>query len=533
VFDGEGLATARVKGFDMPSLQPMNQEECGVSQSTPTAFARSSHMQSCDVHSSAQHTPTSTAVVPIAGTLQAAPCRDRMGPIVLTSLHERKQQMQWPLVKGLMESQSPATPGSQKAGPFCVDDSGAGGTNLHGKPDSGSSVTNWEPLPCAPSQIITGYVFVIEAPVVPKFRSKEGDGDPDSLWPSITAVELNAEGIRAICKAKGKEIRHDASLNRTDSMDALVQVHVMPGGVSELAEAINADELHGPIQSSNQANWHKKAHDAATVGSLSTPWASGKHAVEMMHNLGIELSLAPSIGSLQPSVPGSRVQAPVQSLHGCNDSDDQPHESDQSPDGRVATLATPKAFSQNHSIFSISQPATPFDCGLQHANPRDNARAADAQVSHDPIAPSEQSSVSEPAESPAQKNNVKRPRPRDIHSIKLVHNACSLSYDTKWRLDEPTDAMGYDVSEDAASMDFDQSSSALSDSESYSLQHSSSSSTELRKSATSLFTHTTGRRKIIHNSRLATLTSTNSSKETHESIDLAFFLPLPPSPAAH
>jgi hypothetical protein len=234
VFDGEELATSGVKGFDMPSSQTINQEECGASQSTPTAFARSSHMQSCDVRSSIQHTSGSTAMVTVQGNSNTTPGTDRIVPNTPTSLQAGKQQMQWPFVKGLMEVRSPGTPGSQKAGPFSAVPGTAAKADLDTKPYSSDSVTKWEPLPCPPSQIVAGYAFVIDGPVAPEIGSKQVDGDENRLWPSITAVELNAETITAICKAKGKDIRHDTSLLRTDSMDALVQVHVVPtGGQSE------------------------------------------------------------------------------------------------------------------------------------------------------------------------------------------------------------------------------------------------------------------------------------------------------------
>ena len=201
VFDDDGPAEPGVHGFPVPTSHPPSQqtaEDYAASTSTPTAAARSSHMQSCDVRSATQRTPgaSSTAIMPTPGTSHAAGGIEKTIQAGATSAHEGKQQMQWPLVKGLTEVQSPGTPGSQKAGTSTAAPAAAGKAELDMQSDSIDSLTKWEPLPCLPSQIVAGYAFVIDGSVSPDI---DGSGQDGGAWPCLTAVELNADGIRALC----------------------------------------------------------------------------------------------------------------------------------------------------------------------------------------------------------------------------------------------------------------------------------------------------------------------------------------------
>lgn len=517
VFDDEGPAESGVKAFTMPSQALNQQEEYGGSTSTPTAIARSSHMQSCDVRS-AQRTPgaSSTAVMPTSSTSRTTPAVDKVFQMTPTAVHDRRQQMQWPLVKGMTEVQSPGTPGAQEAGPSSSVP--AGKADLEMKSDSIGS-TKWEPLPCLPSQIVAGYAFVIDGPVAPEIGHKAGSGDADSLWPSITAVELNAEHIRAICKAKSKEVRHDTSLVRTDSMDALVQVHVVPaGGQGDIAEAINASNLRGPVRT--QSPRYTALQNGAAVSA--TPWASGQQVEHLLNNLGVPLQ-PHAIEAAQPSGPGSHTH----SYSGGEDQHAAVNTTSPDGDGETDPLATPKAFSRSNSrsIFSTSRPPTVF----QPVAPLEASRMSDSQVSGSLQVPSQPPfGVPVPTvQKPTHKNNVSISSPWDPPEA-LANDAWFQVTENEAKHSQSPDAVHLHGRDDAASSDSDESSSLL-----------SSDNSSARHEHVPTDHRPTGERRatmpaiFAPDKRTGAPSSSNSTQHEADSFEIDFFLPLPPGTITH
>lgn len=460
VFDDEGPAATGVKAFAMQSSQDLaNQQD---SNSSPTAVARSSPMQSCDIRSSTQRTPgtSSNAVVPAAATPGAVAPMDSIIQTPAGAVQEGRQHMQWPLVKGLTEVQSPGSPGSQKAGPSNAVPAGTGKAELEMKSGSSGALTKWEPLPCLPSQIVAGYAFVIDGPVAPEIGSSKAGRGSDSVWPSITAVELNAQSIKAICKVGSKELRHDASLVRTDSMDALVQVHVMPpGSQGNAGEAISASDLRGPEKPGRQSDAHTASQGAAAIGA--TPWASGEQVEEVLNNLGVSAQ-----GDDLPQTPqltDSDAQEADDDTYFYSSSGEQAAVKAQSTDADTDPLATPKPFSGNNSHFSTSRPHTSLSLDQEPAAPPEAARISDARVPDSPeVPPQSPLGVSGTPKQPAHKNNVSVSSPWDINSQDLSNHVWSQKEDNQAKPSASAERSGWIGVGDAPSRHSDKSSSSTS-----------------------------------------------------------------------
>lgn len=581
MFDDEGPAEPGVAAFTLQSSQtpqmaqaqnPQNPQDHAAEHpdaATPTVSA--SHMQSCDVRSA---TPwaSSTAIIPTPGSSHPTTGQplDRitLGPV--SGSQDAKQPMQWPLVQGLAEKQSPGTPGSQPAAPHVANEKKLGSLDLEMKSGCSGSMTKWEPLPCMPSQIVAGFAFVIDGPAAPEIAGLGGgSGEMDGMWPSITAVELNADNIRAICKAKGKSISHDTSLVKTDSMDALVQVHVVPAGS-------NTDTGMGAFVPPNQQG-----------PQSGTPWASGKQVEHLMNNIGapaqpvqtgqaqqnapvdaLEAALpstptwkqqqqqnaaaVPTVGPHGGVQPPNAVQNGVHHGHNGSSEDHQPPLVHTSPDGEngdTDPLATPKVFSgtNSHTPFSSSRPPTSFTVSQYPESGFKTPGTPWTPVTDASLSPHANQSppvMQDLPQRPSHKNNVSVSSPWDPSSQNLSNDVWSPGEDNTNPSIKPGDAQGGISSENegfskmskhSSSSEDDEDDAALAD---YRSSSNGAGATMPTVPATPTMpaVFAPGKPPVAVHTVATTVVSSSSSDSPvqndenleDDSHDIDFFLPLPP-----
>ena len=319
-------------------------------------------MHSNDDHSSAQRTPgaSSNEIVPTPTPLRAV--RD-IGTTIqagATSPHDEKQQMQLPFIKCLAEVHSPGTPGSQKASSCTAAPAATGTAELEIPSVKIASLAKWQPLPCLPCQIVAAYAFVVDGSVSPDIDSTGSRGEGDTC---LTAVDLTADDITALCEVESREVCDDAPLVRTGSMDALVQVHVVaPSSQDQPSEAIAVSSLRGPAQSSDQPN------NYIAEAAEGTPSVSRQQVEQLIPNLRVPLQPTTHVNdSSLPAASDSNAQTAAKSRENSS-LGAQHYVCKHSPGGELNSnpLTTPKVLSRTNSCTMFSDSNAPTSTLVHH-----------------------------------------------------------------------------------------------------------------------------------------------------------------------